>query len=136
MNNLESVHIKNMDDYSKIIDTIINIYNEDKNNIIKRFDVNTCDYLISKINIYILNAKNYLKEIENEEILVSLISIHINDLNNLIEALGNLKLKRYLLVFNYIDKIIKSIKELDNITLPDVPKTKLTNKKYKTLIDL
>ena len=135
MNNLESIHIKNMNDFNEIIDTIISIYNEDKNNIIKKFDIQTCDYLISKVNIYVLNAKKYLINIKKEEILVSLISSHIDDLNNLLVALRNLKLKKYILVFNYIDKIIKSIKELDNITLPEVPKTKLTKKKCKILIN-
>ena len=136
MNNLESIHIKNMNDFSEIIDTIISIYNEDKNNIIKKFDIQTCDYLISKIDVYVLNAKKYLINIKKEEILVSLITSHIDDLNNLKVALKNLKLKKYILVFNYIDKIIKSIKELDNITLPEVPKTKFPTKKCKTLINL
>ena len=138
MESLEKTHLKNLDNYSKILDILIEIYLKNKNqefvNIKTKFDIELCNIINKNLDKYVIDTQNFLNVSKNDIILSNTLKNHISDFKKLILVIHNIKNNNKDYVINFIRCHIednnKLIQELNN--LPSPPK--LIKKKIKTSI--
>ena len=70
---LEKTHLKNLDNYSKILDVLIEIYLKNKNqefvNIKTKFDIELCNIINKNLDKYVTDTQKFLSVSKNDIIL-------------------------------------------------------------------
>lgn len=135
---LEKTHLKNLDNYSKILDVLIEIYLKNKNqefvNIKTKFDIELCNIINKNLDKYVTDTQKFLSVSKNDIILSNTLKNHISDFKKLTNVIHNIKNNNKDYVINFIRCQIedhnKLIQELNN--LPSPPK--LIKNKIKTSI--